>query len=201
MEVNYQPDFSVDDATAKKETGQDLQAWFRDLDSQGGVAAGRRPLGEYLFKARKVAAWWTTTLLVEYEAARGAVEKDGEPNGYNICVTKSIEAPPEKVFDAFAHGTWLGLGATCECKEGGRFTDAHGHTGIFKKVAPPKTLRFTFDGNGHSPSELVEIKLAPNGNKTGITLNHNRCPNRAVADGMRAAWGAVLTKMKADLEG
>jgi uncharacterized protein YndB with AHSA1/START domain len=201
MEVNYQPDFPVDDATVSKETGQDLQAWFRDLDAQGGVAAGRRPLGDYLFKERKVAAWWTTTLLVEYEAARGVVEKDGQPNGYNICVTKSIAAPPEKVFDAFVGGTWLGPGATCDGKEGGRFADAHGHTGSFKKVAPPKTLRFTFAGDGHSPSELVEVKFAPSGNKTGITLNHNRCPNRAVADGMRAAWGAVLATMKTTLEG
>lgn len=101
MEVKYQPDSSIDDATATKETGQNLTKWFEDLDAKGGVTAGRRALGDYLFKDRKVPAWWTTTLLVEYEAARGAVEKDGQPNGYNICVTKSIAAPPEKVFAAF----------------------------------------------------------------------------------------------------
>ncbi|MCW5962886.1 MAG: SRPBCC domain-containing protein [Bryobacterales bacterium] len=200
MQVKYQSDFAVDESTANKETGQGLEAWFKDLDSQGGVAAGRRPLLDYLFRERKVNAWWTTTLMVEYEAARGVTEKDGRPNGYNICVTKSVAASPDVVFAAFGGGAWLGEGATCDFKEGGRFTDAHGHAGTFKKIAAPKTLRFTIEGEGHSPSELVEIKLAPAGAKTGITLNHNRCPNRAVADGMRAAWGEVLIRIKEELE-
>jgi uncharacterized protein YndB with AHSA1/START domain len=197
MKVTYQPDQEFTPAAAQSATGKTIDAWFAELDAQGGVAAGRRALSDYLFKDKKVDAWWTTTLVVEHEKARGAVEKDGQAKGYNICVTKSVAAPPQKIYDALLDmKAWLGAQANLDLREGGAFDDGEGHRGVFKRLAPGKTIRFTWEGKGHQKAEDVEIKFTVAGAKTSIVLNHNRLPDRAAADGMRAAWTRVLDSIK-----
>lgn len=200
MQVQYKSQYEVDDASARQHTGKSLKEWFALMDEKGGPAAGRRVLGDFLFKEQKVDAWWVTTLIVEYEAARGVVEKDGKPKGYNICVTKSVGAQPAAIFDALCDPAVLfGEAAAAEFKEGGAIDDGNGHRGVFKKLAPAKTLRFTWTGGHHHDTELIEIKFTPGGAKTSVVLNHDRINGRAAADGMRAAWAASLDRLKAKL--
>lgn len=154
-------------------------------------------MSDYLFKERKVDAWWTTTLAVEYEKARGVLEKDGLAKGYNICVTKTLGAPPAKIYAALIDtARWLGAESSADVREGGAFDDGDGHRGVFKRLNPGKLIRFTWEGAGHQPVEEVEIKFTPNGAKTSVVLNHTRLLDRAAADGMRAAWGEVLDYAK-----
>lgn len=197
MKVHYTAEHDCSPAGIDRATGRPFDDWFRELDGLGGPPKGRRALGEHLTGARKLDAWWATTLLVEYEKARGVTEKDGLPLGYNICVTKSVGAPPLDVFEALLDTSWwLGGGPASPPREGDAFEDGDGHRGSWKKLTPGKLLRFTWQGPGHQASEAVEIKLAPSGAKTSIVLNHTRLADRAAADGMRAAWGRVLEALK-----
>ncbi|MBI4903046.1 MAG: SRPBCC domain-containing protein [Acidobacteria bacterium] len=197
MKVTYQPDQEFTSAAAKKATGRTIEEWFAALDAKGGIAQGRRALGDYLFKECKVDAWWTATLNVEYEKARGAVEKDSCVRGYGICVTKSVTAPPARIYDALTGITaWMGPKTKFDLKEGGAFDDGDGHSGIFKRLAPGKTMKFTWTGHGHQNVEEVEIKFTVTGAMTSIVLNHTRLPDRTAADGMRAAWAKALDIIK-----
>ena len=99
MQVDYTPAHDTSPAGVVRATGREFGEWFRELDARGGPQQGRRALGEALL-ARKLDTWWATTLLVEYEKARGVTDKDGAPRGYNLCVTKSVAAPPARVYDA-----------------------------------------------------------------------------------------------------
>lgn len=193
MKVHYAAEHDCSPAGIARATGRAFDDWFHELDELGGPARGRRALGEHLMGVRKLDPWWATTLLVEYEKARGVTEKDGLPVGYNICVTKSVGVPPPVVYQALLDTSWwLGGGRGAPPREGDAFEDGDGHRGTWKKLAPGKLLRFTWQGPGHQASETVEIKLAPSGAKTSIVLNHARLPDRPAADGMRAAWGRVL---------
>ena len=149
-------------------------------------------------------AWWTGTIVVEYEKARKVHEKDGRPKGYNICATKAVAARPAQVFDAFTDAArlskWFGPGTKGDFKEGGTFQNADGNRGAIKKINPGKGLRFTWEGAPHD-GELVEVKLAPAGAKCSIVVNHDRIQTREAADGLRAAWGQALDTLKAQLEG
>jgi uncharacterized protein YndB with AHSA1/START domain len=200
MKIDYTSDQPVTNGAAAAATGKNLEVWFQELDKLGGPSKGRKVLGDYLLKS-KVHAWWITTILVEYEKSRGVLEKDGLPKGYNICVTKSVAAPAQRAYDALLDmRAWLGAGSACEAKDGGKFRDAEGHHGVFKKLNAGKLIRFTWEGAGHAAGETVEIKLSPSGAKTSVVLTHERLPDRAAADGMRAAWGRVLAGLKERVE-
>lgn len=195
MKVDYKPQNEVSPASAKAATGKTLEEWYAVLEAKGGGAEGRRVLTEYLFRQLKVDAWWTTTIIVEYEKARGIFEKDGLPKGYNICVTKSLTVAPERALGEFADGSWW-LGKGVKVAEGGSFDAGDGHKGRFKKVTPGKVIRFTWEGLRHAPVEVIEIKATVTAGKTSVLINHDRLQSRDTADGMREAWAKVLNELK-----
>ena len=184
MNIIQKTKFPITPESCRKETGKTLQEWFELVDAKCGPNPGRKAVGDFLFKEMKVDAWWATTLAVEYEAARGVVEKDGRPRGYNICATKSIAAAPEKVFARIQDTSWAGQGTQVD----------------FVKTNPGKMARFTLAGAGHPTGELVEVKLTPAGGKCSIVVSHERIQDRGRADGLREAWGEILNQWKAELE-
>ena len=197
MKVEYRADHDISAQTVQSATGRPLEVWFTAMDAKGGPAAGRKALGDYLVKEQKLNAWWSVTLIVEYEKSRGALEKDGRPRVYGICVTKPIAAPPPRGYAALLDArTWLGTGSTADVRETGVFDDGDGHCGVFRKLNPGKLIRFTWEGRGHQPGETVEIKLAASAAGISVVLNHDRLPDRPAADGMRAAWAKVLDSLR-----
>jgi uncharacterized protein YndB with AHSA1/START domain len=184
MHIESNPKFALTPEVARQETGESPEDWFALIDRRLGPSPGRKAVGDFLFKEMKVDAWWTTTLVVGYEAARGIVEKDGRPRGYSICVTKAIAAAPDKVFAAITDAQW----ARADTKV------------AVQKATPGKLIRFALEGSGHPAGELVEIKLTPSGGKCSIVLNHERIQERGRADGLREAWAGILNSWKASLE-
>ncbi len=203
MKIEYKAANEMSDASIRKATGKSWNEWYAALDKFGGAAKGRKALNEFLFKQNKVDAWWTTTIVVEYEKTRKVAEKDGRPKGYNICATKAVAAKPAQVFEAFTNSAklskWFGAGTKGDFTDGGSFSNSDGNKGTVKRVNPGKGLRFTWEGPKHD-GELVEVKLAPSGAKCSIIVNHDRIQTREAADGLRAAWGAALDALKSQLE-
>lgn len=191
-------------ADAKTATGKSADDWFTVLDAAGGIEKGRKGLSDHLFKDLKVDAWWTTTLVAEYEKARGAKEKDGKAPGYAICVTKSIGVPVGAVYAAFTDAEqlskWFGSRAKCDVREGGSIETADGERGEFLRVRENKDLRFRWNDPKRASGSLVDVAFKEAGGKTAITLNHARIQERQHADELRAAWGAAFDALKALLE-
>ena len=130
MKVESKSEYPMTDADARDATGKAWEDWFRAIDANGGPAPGRRAITDWLMKEHGLAPWWAQTIAVEYERTRGVREKDGRPKGYAICVTKTIAAPADRVFDAFGDPAlmreWLGPGAKSEFAEGGSFSTSDG---------------------------------------------------------------------------
>ena len=189
----------------KSATGKAWDEWFSILDSRGGVAQGRRAIGEFLYKECKLDPWWCATINVEYEAARGVVEKDGRPKGFMICVTKTIASPVEKAYEAWATSDalnqWFSKTNNAEVSDGGRYSNADGDTGVFKRVRKNKDLRFTWENLAHNSPTLVDVVFQDKGKgKTGVMITHDRIQNREEADGLREGWARALDRLKALLE-
>ena len=204
MRVEPKSEHPMSDDEARRATGRGWKEWYAMLDAAGGTAPGRRAITDSLMKEHALKPWWAQTIAVEYETAKALREKDGRPKGYAICVTKTIVAPAERVFDAFGSpkslAAWLGDGARVSFAEGGALETGDGNRAVFTKIARPKTLRFTWEDADPALASTVELKLTEKDGKTGLVLNHERIQTRPLADGLRAAWGGAIERLKKTLE-
>lgn len=202
MKIELWSDKQLDAITA--ETGRSLSEWFILLDALGGPGKGRREIGNHLYDTYKLDPWWISTLNMEYEAHHGLCEKDGRPKGYTICATKSIKAPPQACFDAFASAEaldrWLGSGHELDFRDGGELHNADGNVAIIRKVTAPKMIRLVWMQANAAPDTPVEVKVQPTGAKTTVMITHDRLQSRSEADGMRRAWGAALERLRDTFE-
>lgn len=176
MNIVPETKFPLTSEAVSQATGRTPAEWFALIDERLGTRPGRKAIGDLLFRELHLDSGWVSTLTVGYEAARGVVEKDGRPRGYAICVTRSLAATPEQVFAVVAAPTWAGPDTTVRVL----------------KATPGKALRFTLEGADHPPGEVVEVKLAPSGDRCSVVLNHERIQDRGRADGCREAWRGIL---------
>lgn len=192
MKVTLSSDLPVTPEACQQATGKTFSEWFADLESQC-AGKGRRDSIQWLYDqtGRGKDVWWPTTIWVEYERSKGVVnKKDGLGEGYNICVTKTIKAGAQAVYDAMAGGAM----------EGQPYADESGNTGTWVRLRSGKDIRLTWMTNGVKTQTTVDAAFTEKDGKTGITLLHNRIQTREEADGLRAAWGEALSQLKAMLE-
>jgi len=204
MKVELRSQYPLTDEAIQAATGKTWDEWFTVLDERGGPAAGRRAIGDYLYSEYKVDIWWVSAINVQYEAARGVKERDGRGKGYTICATKTITAPLDRVYAAWASAAeldqWFGSDHHADVSDGGSYSNSDGDTGTYKRVRPNKDLRFTWENPAHQPS-IVDVLFADKGKgKTGVQVTHDRIQTREEADGLRAGWGEALDRLKALLE-
>lgn len=203
MQVNLKAEHALTEV--KTATGKSWEQWFSALDKRGGIAQGRREINNFLFVECKLDPWWCSTINVEYEAARGVVEKDGRAKGYMICVTKTIAAPVDKAYEAWATSDglnqWFSKKTKAEVADGARYSNEDGDTGLFKRVRKNKDLRFTWENPAHTSPTIVDVVFQDKGKgKTGVMITHDRIQKREDADGLREGWGQALDRLKSLLE-
>ena len=204
MKYNPKSDHPVTNGAAKEATGKTLDQWFAELDKADGLKLGRRAINNQLYE-QKLDPWWCATIAVEYEKHHDVRKKDGLYEGYFVCATKTIAAPPADVFKAWSSdrelSNWFGGGTKAEVKDGGAFQNKDGDKGSFLRVRQNKDIRMTFENPGLSAPTQVDVQFQDKGKgKTGLLVNHTRIQTRAEADGLRAAWAEALEKLKANCE-
>jgi uncharacterized protein YndB with AHSA1/START domain len=205
MKIERKADHAVSEAACKTATGKTLAEWFKVLDQHGGVPLGRRTLSKWLEHEREVELWWATTIVNEYEIARGDLARDGKPKGYMICPTKSIKASPKDCYAAFATAkaldAWFGPKHDVDLREGGHWRNGDGNRATIRKVNAGKNIRAVFEDAGLTVPLPVEIKFEPNGKNCTVMIAIDRLQGRAEADGYRRAWSEALQRLKAVIEG
>lgn len=204
MKFSPKSDHDVSNPSAKAATGKTLDQWFAELDKADGLKLGRREINNRLYE-QKLDPWWCATIAVEYEKHHDVRKKDGLYEGYFVCATKTIGAPPAEVFKAWSNdkalNDWFGKGSKAEVKDGGAFQNGDGDKGKYLRVRENKDLRMTFENPGLSAPTQVDVQFQDKGKgKTGLLVNHTRIQTRAEADGLRAAWAEALEKLKAACE-
>ena len=199
MHVDYRPDAPVTDESCRAATGRSFAEWFAFIDA-AGLAEKRRDAIQLVYNetGRGKDVWWPTTIWVELEKARGIVQKDGRPEGFNICCTKSFRQTPAELFPHFAteaaFGAWV-PGWSGAIEEGAPFRCGDA-TGTVGRIRPAKDIRMKWASPGRAPTD-IEIQFAVLGGKTTINFYHKRIASRDEADGLRRAWGDALDRLKA----
>jgi len=133
----------------------------------------------------------------------------------SVNIDKIIQAPIEKVFDAWLDPKMLAIfmkgmpdkadtDVEMDAREGGRFTfimhlgdQKIPHTGKYLEISRPDKLVFTWV----SPYSVVENSTVTlnftkkDDNKTNISLSHVRFIDEEARSGHEEGWGNILNKL------
>jgi uncharacterized protein YndB with AHSA1/START domain len=167
-----------------KATGRGWPDWFAILDSFDVKQNGHAAAAKYLQANHAVSLWWSQSLVVGYEQARGLREKHQKTDGYSVSASKTILASTAEAF-----------GAVHDPKARARWLPKMKWT--LGKVTRGKSLRAKLTADG-TP---VEVMIYPKGpGKCQVTIQHNKLKSRKEALTMKDFWQAAAQRLKNQLE-
>jgi hypothetical protein len=82
-------------------TGHGWDHWFGLLDEWGGAAHSHKEIARWLMDEQGVAGWWSQSITVGYERARGLRAPGQRPDGWSITASKTVAVPVERLFEVF----------------------------------------------------------------------------------------------------
>ena len=182
-----QPDadvFVVADEAMQRATGKVHADWFALLDAWGGTTHTHTEIARWLSEAHGVPPWWTQSVTVSYERARGMRARHQMRDGFSVSATKTIATTPERALKAF--------------------TDAR----IRKRWLPAADMRqrptravlaARFDWSD-PPSRVVAGVAAKGADKSLVFVTHEQIPDAESGERLKRAWRESLIGLKALLE-
>ncbi len=160
------------DTTITLRTGRPWSEWFAILDAWGAADRSHTEIARWLVSEHRVGGWWSQEVTVGYERAIGRRKVGERTDGFSITVSRTVDAPIERLFAAFVdpmtRGEWLpevALG--------------------LRTATAPRTARFDWtDGT----SRLAIGFTAKGDQRSSVALQHERLPDAEAAARMRTFW-------------
>ena len=171
------------DEAVELKTGKTWSRWFKHLDAAGAKKMTHQEIVAHLHDKHAVRPWWTQMIAVTYEQARGLRDKHEKPEGYEISVSRTLEAPVGKAFKAWtdekSRKKWLPADLT------------------IRKAITNKTLRIAW-GDGNT---IVAVAfLAKDSGKCQVVAQHMKLPDAKAAAKMKKFWANALDALKELIE-
>jgi hypothetical protein len=174
----------MSDMAVKAKTGKNWKDWFTVLDRAGARKMNHQEIVKLVSEKHDVGPWWQQMVTVTYEQARGLREKYQKPAGYQISVSRTVNAPVAKLYKAFANArsrsSWL-------------LDDGF----VVRKKTTDKSLRVTWNDNKTS----LEINFYPKAaDKSQVVVQHSKLPDAKSSAKMKTYWGKALDRLRTSLE-
>ncbi len=158
-----EPVLVTSDAEIRRRTGRGWEAWFDLLDERHADALEHRAISRLVAEELGIGplVWEAQAITLSYERARGRRAVGQHPNGFTVTASRTVAAPAERVFDAFADGsqwaTWLPDGELSE-----------------RTATRPRSIRFDW-GDG---TTRVNVYIQAQGRRQGHRDRRARPPRR-----------------------
>jgi uncharacterized protein YndB with AHSA1/START domain len=180
-----EPAAPTSDSAVIRATGQGHEAWFALLDGWGATDRAHPEIAAWLGAEHGVSGWWSQSITVAYERARGLRAQHEMRDGFQVGATRTIAADATVVLAAFTdeaiRGAWLP-----DAPMSPRPTRAAG------------TARFDWS----DPPSRVVVHVTPKGEgRTSLSISHERLPDAEVAEELKARWREHLGVLKEMLDG
>lgn len=169
----------IGDEALKAKTGKTWEQWSSILDKAGAGTMDHTQTARWLSEKKKIPGWWCQMIAVGYEQMRGLREKHQRPDGYEISVSKTIEASTSSLYKAWKDASirkhWLPDTPI-----------------VIHKATPLKSLRVTWtDGKKN-----VDVSFYPkNKKKCQVVVQHRMLPTAAAAARMKKFWATALNHL------
>jgi hypothetical protein len=173
------------DEVIRANTGRVWDEWFALLDAWGGTQRPHPEIARWLVEEHGVGGWWAQGVTVAYEQARGLRDPGQRRGGlYEVNASKTVAVPVERLYEAFANPAlrerWL-PGAAFEVRT----------------ARPGKSIRANWEDGS---TRLVIAFTARGEHKSQVALTHERVPDAATADKLKAWWRERVAALKQVLE-
>lgn len=173
------------DDAVRRATGRDYADWFGLLDGWGATDHSHTEIARWLVGEHGIDGWWSQSVTVAYERARGMRAVHQMPGGFEVAVTRTVGVDADRLLAAFTSSAirerWL--------------------PGVELRQRPTKAAggaRFDWS----EPPSRVVVAVAPKGDrKATVAVQHAKLPDAETADRLKVAWRTWLTDLKAVLEG
>ena len=166
-------------------TGRGWQAWFEILDDWNATSHNHTEIARWLREDQGVDGWYSQSLTVGYEQARGLRAPGQRKDGFVAGASRTVAVPVERLFEAFTdealRARWL-PGADLRVRT----------------ATAPRTARYDWEDG--STRVIVGFEAAGDA-KSRVALSHERLPDADAAEEMKSWWRERLSELKAQLEG
>ncbi|HYH47229.1 MAG TPA: hypothetical protein VEG34_16230, partial [Thermoanaerobaculia bacterium] len=176
----------VSDAAVRAATGRGWEEWFAWLDEAG---AARLPHGDIakMVHAAGVPGWWSQSVAVGYERARGLRAKHQKADGFSASASKTVAVPLADLYAACAddasRARWL--------------VPPPGTTYRVRGITQDKSVRLVW-----SDGTAVTIGVYAKGEgKSLVGLEHSKLPDAEAVTRLKAFWKESLERLAAQLAG
>jgi len=181
-QTSTQPRMSDEAVQAK--TGKTWKEWFAILDKAGASKLSHPEIVKYLSTEQAMGPWWQQMVTVTYEQARGLRARHQKPSGYEISVSRTLNAPVAKLFKAFADE---------KLRDGWLAEDGL----TIRKATPNKSLRMTWiDGK----TSVAVSFVAKTSDKSQMVVQHGKLPNATASAKMKTYWSKALDRLRTRVE-
>jgi uncharacterized protein YndB with AHSA1/START domain len=175
----------VADERVTEATGRGWQEWFEVLDRWGAASRNHTEIARWLREEHRVDGWYSQSITVGYERARGLRAPGERPDGFAVGATRTIAVPVARLFGAFdddqIREQWL-PGADLRVRT----------------ATAPKSARYDWEDG--STRVIVGFEAVDEA-KSRVALSHERLPDAETAEEMKIWWRKRLTELKSRLEG
>ena len=179
------PTLTASDEVIRRRTGRGWEEWFDMLDEWGAVGRPHKEIARWLQEAQGVPGWDSQSITVSYERARGLREVGEHADGFTVTASKTVNVPVEVLYDAWTDASerarWL--------PESERLNE--------RTATRPRSARFDWDDG----ATRVVVGFESKGeSKSLAALAHERLPDSAEAERMKAFWRERVAELKKLLE-
>jgi hypothetical protein len=154
----------VSEEAIRTGTGRGWDDWFRILDDWDGTSHTHTEIARYVNGEHGIDGWWSQSVTVGYERARGMRAPNERPEGFEVSVSKTIDMAPLEAWRAFVEPkrrqTWLDLGLRMRTG-----TRTMGRSARFDVPSEGTRVNVFFDpkGDDRSVVTVTHLKLADAG--------------------------------------
>ena len=170
---------TMSEAAILKGTGRTWDEWFRLLDDWGATGRTHAETARYVNQELGVDGWWSQSVTVGYEWARGLRQRHEVAGSYQVSITRTIAATAEDV--------WLDF---VEARRRDRWLERGTLRTRPKTGSPAKSARFD-DADGH----IVHIYLTAKDERSSVAVTVEGLEGPDEVEAQRGVWKARLADL------
>lgn len=191
----------ISNDAVKEATGKGWDSWIKILDKAKLADSPHKEIAQYLSSKHKVKPWWSQSITVGYEYAKGRrVKGQTESQGFEIGAQKTIDMTPKATWQLLMSPkglkVWLGDALNFKPLAGYGYRTADGISGEIRTVTIGQKLRISWKRPHWRTTSVLQLYLVPTGGKTSIRIHQEKLRDADQRTEMKQHWQAVLEKIQ-----